>query len=265
MQKTVDLHSMFKGLQNEMFLRMETVRENVGHAPTMGDEAEAEWIELFQHFLPKRYQADKAFVVDSLGTISEQMDVVIFDRQYSPFMAKLKRANYIPAESVYAVLEAKQDLTSEHIDYAGKKAASVRNLHRTAMPIVHAGGTHQPRKDFTILAGFFCHANGWKTAAFGKPFDGALRAAAPAERLDFGCCLEAGSFFIDWQTGQPAVKTSDKDTALVSFVLGVIAALQRLGTVPALDLNAYLSPMLKKTNVATSPPAPNKIRKAKKS
>lgn len=255
---------MFLGLQNEMFQRMETVRANIGHAPTMGDEAEAEWIELFQHFLPKRYQADKAFVVDSNGTISEQMDVVVFDRQYSPFMAKLKKANYVPAESVYAVLEAKQDLTAEHIEYAGKKAASVRNLHRTAMPIVHAGGTHQPRKDFTILAGFFCHANGWKKEAFGKPFDAALRTAAPAERLDFGCCLEAGSFFVDWQSGQPSVKTSDKDTALVSFVLGVIAALQRLGTVPALDLGAYLSPMLTKGKVAVPSPTKKKDPKVKK-
>jgi hypothetical protein len=188
--KTVNLHEVFLGLQKEMFQRMQTVRKTVEHAPSMGDEGEAEWIEVFQHFLPKRYQADKAFVVDSNGRISEQMDVVIFDRQYSPFLAKLKKAHYVPAESVYAVLEVKQDLTAGHIDYAGTKAASVRALHRTAMPIAHAGGTFKPRQHFTILAGLLCHASGWKPA-FGKPFMTAMNALGSTQRLDLGCCLDA--------------------------------------------------------------------------
>jgi hypothetical protein len=244
--KTVSLHEVFLGLQKEMFQRMKTVRKTIEHAPSMGDEGEAEWIELFQHFLPKRYQADKAFVVDSNGRISEQMDIVIFDRQYSPFLAKLKKCHYIPAESVYAVLEVKQDLTAAHIDYAGGKAASVRALHRTTMPIRHAGGTFKPREHFNILAGLLCHASGWKPA-FGKPFATAMNEREVAKRLDCGCCLEAGSFFTSWETGLPISRVSDKDTSLVSFVLGIIHALQALGTVPALDMNAYLSPLLEAT------------------
>jgi len=241
--KTVDLHNLFKGLQSEMFTRMQNARANVEHAPSMGDESEADWVELFQHFLPKRYQADKAFVVDCNGRISEQMDVVIFDRQYSPFLAKLKKAHYIPAESVYAVFEVKQDMTAEHINYAGKKAASVRALHRTTMPIRHAGGIYKPREQFTVLAGFLCQESGW-SPAFGKPFSQAIEALGREERLDFGCCLDSGSFFVNWETGVPAPCLSRKDHGLVSFVLGVIHALQQLGTVPALDVNAYLAPLL---------------------
>ena len=241
--KTVDLHKVFGGLQAEMFERLKTARENIEHAPSMGDEGETEWVELFQHFLPKRYQADKAFVIDCNGRISEQMDVVIFDRQYSPFLAKFKNSHYIPAESVYAVFEVKQELTAAHIDYAGKKAASVRALHRTTMPIQHAGGTYKPREHFKVLAGLLCQASGWNPA-FGKPFTTAIEALAKDERLDFGCCLEAGSFFINWETGVQTSRVSNKDISLVSFVLGVIHALQQLGTVPALDLNAYLSPLL---------------------
>jgi len=200
--KPADLFQIFKGLQSEMFTRMDNVRKNVAHAPSMGDEGEAEWIELFQHFLPKRYQADKAFVVDCNGRISEQMDVVIFDRQYSPFLAKWKKGHYIPAESVYAALEVKQDLTAAHIKYAGEKAASVRALHRTAMAIQHAGGTFKPREHFNILAGLLCHSTKW-TPVFGKPFEKAIKSLDVTQRLDFGCTLEAGSFFIDWQTGLP--------------------------------------------------------------
>jgi hypothetical protein len=243
--KPADLFQIFKGLQAEMFTRMDNARKSVEHAPSLGDEGEAEWIELFQHFLPKRYQADKAFVVDCNGRISEQMDVVIFDRQYSPFLAKWKKAHYIPAESVYAVFEVKQDLTAAHIKYAGEKAASVRALHRTTMAIQHAGGTFKPREHFNILAGLLCHSSKWNPV-YGKPFNAAIKRLDVSQRLDFGCCPEEGSFFIDWHTGLPVSRFSSKETSLVSFVLGVILALQQLGTVPALDLNAYLTPLLKK-------------------
>ena len=59
-------------------------------------------------YLPKRYQAAKAHVVDSLGNFSQQIDVVVFDRQYSPFIFTYENETIIPAESVYAVFEAKQ-------------------------------------------------------------------------------------------------------------------------------------------------------------
>jgi len=50
-----------------------------------------------QTYLPTRYWAEKAHVVDRLDRFSQQIDVVIYAGQ-----------KVIPAESVYAVFEAKQ-------------------------------------------------------------------------------------------------------------------------------------------------------------
>ena len=47
-------------------------------------------------------------MVDSEGAFSQQIDVVIFDRQYTPFIAHFEGQKVIPAESVYGVFEAKQ-------------------------------------------------------------------------------------------------------------------------------------------------------------
>ena len=103
------------------------------------------WLDLLNTYLPKRYQAAKAHVVDSNGTFSDQIDVVVYDRQYSPFIFRYEEQTIIPAESVYAVFEAKQTLNKEHIEYAREKVASVRRLHRTSLPIPHAGGTYPPK------------------------------------------------------------------------------------------------------------------------
>jgi hypothetical protein len=45
---------------------------------------------------------------------------------------------YIPAESVYAVFEVKQDVKG-NIDYAAQKVESVRRLKRTSIEMVASG------------------------------------------------------------------------------------------------------------------------------
>jgi hypothetical protein len=76
-------------------------------------------------------------VIDADGRESDYIDVIIYDRQFTPpVFNKL----YIPAESVYAVLEAKQTLNRESVIYAARKAQSVRLLRRTAAEIVDARG-----------------------------------------------------------------------------------------------------------------------------
>src|SRR5207253_2035678 len=113
-----------------------------GHPVSSGDASEEVWLELLTKYLPKRYMADKAFVVDSNGVFSQQIDVLIFDRQYTPFIFEFKGEKIVPAEGVYAVFEAKQSINAAQVGYAQAKVASVRKLHRTSLPIPHAGGTY---------------------------------------------------------------------------------------------------------------------------
>ena len=132
------LPRLLSGLHDDIQQGLETVRESFGHPVAKGDASERVWLELLQTYLPQRYQADKAFVVDSKGIFSEQIDVVIFDRQYSPFIFHYEDQTIIPAESVYGVFEAKQAINAAQVTYARKKVASVRRLHRTTLPIPYA-------------------------------------------------------------------------------------------------------------------------------
>ena len=107
---TWSLSQLLAGLHDDIQQRLETVRKSFGHQGTKGDASEKVWLELLQTYLPRRYQAEKAHVVDSNGTFSEQIDVVVFDRQYSPFIFCYEGEIIIPAESVYAIFEAKQSI-----------------------------------------------------------------------------------------------------------------------------------------------------------
>src|SRR5208282_2750568 len=137
--KKIDLNKVFLGLQEQMIAALSTDREIIRHPATKGTATELHWLRMLGDYLPKRYSVDNAFVLDCEGNLSDQIDVVIYDRQYSPFLFNQDGAKHVPAESVYAVLELKQELNGANVLYAAEKAASVRRLRRTIAPIPHAG------------------------------------------------------------------------------------------------------------------------------
>ena len=108
---TWSLPALLQGLHKGIHTRLHTAREVAGHPVLKGDAAETVWLSMLGDYLPERYRARRAVVVDSNGTFSHQIDIVIFDRQYSPFVFHQDGLDVVPAESVYAVLEAKQVIT----------------------------------------------------------------------------------------------------------------------------------------------------------
>ncbi len=93
------LSRLLGGLHDDIEQRLRTTRQTFGHPGTKGDASEAVWLQLLQNYLPKRYAAASAHVVDSAGTFSDQIDVVVFDRQYSPFIFHFEGQKIIPAEA----------------------------------------------------------------------------------------------------------------------------------------------------------------------
>src|SRR5580658_10561083 len=180
------LPQLLASLHEDIQQRLATVRKSLGHPGTKGDASENVWISLLEKYLPKRYQAAKAHVVDSQGNFSQQIDVVVFDRQYSPFIFDYEGQTIIPAESVYAVFEAKQTVNAALVDYAQKKVASVRRLRRTSLPIPYAQGVYPAKPLIPILGGLLAFESEW-TPALGPSFEKALTAEVGDGRLDIGC------------------------------------------------------------------------------
>lgn len=126
------------------FKRQEKLRNDLGigdiasHPGTKGDDTELNWLHMLEEFLPRRYGVSQAFVVDANGGQSEQIDLVIHDRHFSPLLFEVGNACFIPAESVYAAFEVKQDLDKGNVDYA---AAENRDRPLPA-PHHRAGSPH---------------------------------------------------------------------------------------------------------------------------
>jgi hypothetical protein len=230
------LAQLLASLHNDIEHRLQTVRQSFGHPGTKGDASEHVWLDLLQNYLPQRYQAATAHVVDSKGVFSDQIDVVVFDRQYSPFIFHYEEKTVIPAESVYAVFEAKQTVNASQVAYAQGKVASVRRLHRTSLPIPYAEGTYPPKSLIPIIGGILAFESEW-TPCFGNPFEQALGAGDADGRLDIGCVAAHGHFALDQVKG--AFEFTAEGKPATAFLLKLISLLQFSGTVPMIDVQAY--------------------------
>lgn len=232
------LQQLLSSLHDDIQQRLETARKNLAHPVAKGDATENVWLKLLQTYLPERYRAAKAFIVDSKGVFSEQMDVVIFDRQYSPFIFTFEGQTIIPAESVYAVFEAKQTLNADHIKYAQHKVSSVRKLHITSLPIPHAGGVYAPKPAIPIIGGILTLDSDW-SPALGESMLNHLNKDTENGLLNLGCVAGHGHFFYNKEKKDYEIINEGKPAT--AFLFKLISELQFSGTVPMIDVMAYSS------------------------
>jgi len=235
----INIKELFLNFQDEMKQSLRITRMHIDHPSSKGDSSEYEWIGWLTQYLPKRYKVDKAFVVDHEGTISEQMDIVVYDCQYSPFVFHHNGIIYVPAESVYAVFEVKQELDKGNIEYAACKIASVRDLKRTSAPIVHAGGKiDKPKKPFNIIGGILTTESSWNPP-IGESFKRIIRSLKGNKFINLGCSITDVSFMVENTNGKIVIQKSMEDEVLIFFFLNLLMELQKKGTVPAMDVLAY--------------------------
>jgi hypothetical protein len=263
---SINIRDLFNGLQKQMEVQLNTNRDNVLHPGTKGDSLENVWIEWLKKYMPNRYCIDKAIIIDSDGNLSDQIDLVIYDQQYTPFVFTQNGVHFIPAEGVYAVFEVKPDLegsttadkeSMSYIEYAGRKIESVRALKRTSAKIIDRGESRPPRPLTKIIGGILTSVNSYSKK---ETIEKHLKSLIELKTIDMGCVVEFGSFYIDYNGAENKdiidpneriteyyknrvfnkVTFSERENSLVTFFLQLSRYLQQtVGTVAAIDFSAY--------------------------
>jgi hypothetical protein len=203
----------------------------IEHGPTAGAATERHWIALFERYLPKRYKASSAFVIDSRGNRSRQIDIAIYDHFYSPLLFPQESAVHIPAESVYAVFEVKPSMSRPLVRDAAAKIASVRALHRTSATLISAGKRQSAVRPRRVLGGLLAATSVWGEATFAANITRCVAEHKKDEQLDLVCCLEQGTL------EYPQVSCPEE--SLIFFVLRLLDRLRAMGTAPAADWTQY--------------------------
>lgn len=232
------IHDLMLAKQEEMLSALSANRRVMPHEGEKGAAAELRWREMLAAYLPRRYSVSTGFVLDHTSEISGQIDVIIHDAQYSPFLFQAGTSCFVPAESVYAVFDAKQDITKDTMEETGEKVASVRALQRTSGDVwtnVRKCKGKDP-KNQRILGGLLALTSSWADP-FGDSFCSVLWGLTGKHRLDLGVAISHGAFEVGRTKND--LLLYDKDTALVGFFMALIRKLQPLATALAMDLDIW--------------------------
>lgn len=208
----------------------------ITHAGDRGEVNEQHFIDFLRKYLPNRYTVEKAIVIDSTGAVSDSIDIVVFDRQYTPTLLDNDKHRYVPAEAVYAVFECKPTINKQMLEYAADKAASVRKLHRTSVAIHTANGTLPAKKHFEIIAGILAINVEWADG-LGKSFKEVHASLTGSRAIDCGFAATGASF--DVYDGAGNYRFGPAENALAYFAFRLLYGLQPKATVPAVDWMAY--------------------------
>jgi hypothetical protein len=251
MKKTFDIAGAFLSKQAGLEASYSGIRAATAHPGTMGDEAEADWVGLIRDFLPARYEVGPIFAVDSNGDSSDQIDVAIYDQQYSPqWFGTRQGVRFVPVESVYAVFEVKPKLTKAYLEYGQAKIASVRTLKRASAPIIHAGGKYKAADpaDKHIVGGILATRADWAQETTRGHLLNHLPKRGEPGFLDIGIALDTVAFdftpdLVDGDDDRAAVNPplhfSEPGNQLIHFAIRLFRQLQLIGTAVALDMREY--------------------------
>lgn len=78
------------------------------HGGLTGDSREVMWLEFFRKIIPKKYSlAQGVIIIDSEGNHSNEVDIAVFDEQYTPYVFQHNSLKFIPIEAVAVAIECK--------------------------------------------------------------------------------------------------------------------------------------------------------------
>ncbi|MFF2908707.1 DUF6602 domain-containing protein [Paenibacillus sp. NPDC057934] len=78
------------------------------HHVTTGTFREEIWKSMFEQMIPQKFSIEHSvFIIDSEGRVSNEVDLAIFDEQYTPYIFRYGKLKYIPIEAVAVVVQCK--------------------------------------------------------------------------------------------------------------------------------------------------------------
>ena len=97
------------------------------HGTLTGGYREQTWMDLFRRIIPKKYSlAQGVMIIDSDGRISKEVDIAVYDEQYTPYIFQYNALKFIPIEAVAVVIECKSTKWCE--EHVKKWSDAIKNL-----------------------------------------------------------------------------------------------------------------------------------------
>lgn len=100
-----DIKSNYRKLERELVTQLSY---QIDHHPVSGTNREEIWVDFFRRMIPQKFNiARSVFIIDSHNNCSKEVDIAIYDEQYTPYIFNYGCIKFIPVEAVAAVIQCK--------------------------------------------------------------------------------------------------------------------------------------------------------------
>lgn len=123
---------IFDEISKKMVIDFEEALKALKHPGLKGSSHEESFRSFPKKYLPKSLDISTGVVVDSLGNISKQLDVIISDSQKTPIFYSSGDIRVIPIECIYAVIEVKTHIDKAELQKIFLNMESVKSLKKQA-------------------------------------------------------------------------------------------------------------------------------------
>ena len=124
--------NVLSAAHHKMSAAIAQIRHSVPHPGEIGDLVERVFRNHLLEVLPEKVGVANGFVVDSRGSVSRQMDVILYDRPNTPRIFTSHGAQMFPVVSTYACGEIKTGMESKQLGDSFEKCLSYKRLVRKA-------------------------------------------------------------------------------------------------------------------------------------
>ena len=114
--------------------RDDTKANRVRHPGEYGTYRESITADFLRCFLPQHLSIDTGFIVNSMGNVSKQVDLVLYDPTMTPPLESKQRQRFFPVETLVAAGEVRSEITKQSLEDALGRLAEVKALRAKLAP-----------------------------------------------------------------------------------------------------------------------------------
>lgn len=133
MNTNFDINSFVQTLGEDLVRIFDRSSKNANHPDQIGRTKEINVTKQISAMLPHGVGIGRGFVFDSFGNISNQCDIIIYEKDYIPVFVQDENIeySYYPCEGVIAVGEIKSTLNNEQLADSVNKLKKIKNMLRS--------------------------------------------------------------------------------------------------------------------------------------
>ena len=132
-EERIDIFRSAFAQRAKVLFHDETKQNKLRHTGEFGTYREGIVRDFLQSFLPQQLAIDTGFVVNALGEVSGQIDLVIYNPSLTPPLESKNRQRFFPIETVIAAGEVKSNVSRDEFEDGLIRLAKIKQM-RSALP-----------------------------------------------------------------------------------------------------------------------------------